>query len=249
MAKVPYPADGLRRDIDRTARSGERVRSAVAVDMRRFAGRCSSKPLERRFVSSGLARVPAPVLDSLRPAAPAIVMASSSERWQDPAVAAHTRLLLSSFRRVVGRPLMDLGGKDESDPDVPRMVYEAPFVLVSHGTEQEPIFNYANRAGQALWEMDWGQFTRTPSKDSAEPGLQEARLKVLHDVEKVRGAGRRTPVRRHATRQGYTEGYSGVRISASGRRFRIVDVVVWNVLDEAGAFRGQAATFPRWEFL
>jgi hypothetical protein len=37
-----------------------------------------------------------------------------------------------------------------------------------------------------------------------------------------------------------------VRIAQSGRRFRIEDTVIWNVIDADGAFCGQAATFARW---
>jgi len=48
---------------------------------------------------------------------------------------------------------------------------------------------------------------------------------------------------------GFIDDYSGIRISLNGRRFRINQATVWNVLDEAGAYAGQAATFSSWEFL
>ena len=49
-----------------------------------------------------------------------------------------------------------------------------------------------------------------------------------------RRAGRRACVSAH----GYIDDYSGVRISASGRRFVIRDAVVWNVVDAQGRHHG-----------
>jgi hypothetical protein len=45
------------------------------------------------------------------------------------------------------------------------------------------------------------------------------------------------------SQQGYVNGYSGLRIAKSGRRFIITDTTVWNLLDEAGGYHGQAAVF------
>ena len=40
--------------------------------------------------------------------------------------------------------------------------------------------------------------------------------------------------------------YSGIRISKTGRRFRIEQAIVWNLTDGVGNQLGQAATFDRW---
>jgi hypothetical protein len=40
-----------------------------------------------------------------------------------------------------------------------------------------------------------------------------------------------------------------VRVSASGRRFRISGATVWNLVDEQGWRRGQAAAFAEWQYL
>ncbi|MDH2916795.1 MAG: MEKHLA domain-containing protein, partial [Gallionella sp.] len=56
---------------------------------------------------------------------------------------------------------------------------------------------------------------------------QEARVRLLEKV----------------SQQGYVDGYSGMRIAKSGRRFMITDTTVWNLLDEAGEYHGQAAVF------
>ena len=51
------------------------------------------------------------------------------------------------------------------------------------------------------------------------------------------------------TAHGFIENYSGIRISKNGRRFRIAQATVWNLLAEKGEPRGQAAMFSQWEFL
>jgi len=51
------------------------------------------------------------------------------------------------------------------------------------------------------------------------------------------------------TARGFIDDYSGIRISKTGRRFRIAQATVWNLLDEHGRYAGQAAMFSRWEFL
>ncbi|HXU93778.1 MAG TPA: MEKHLA domain-containing protein [Gallionella sp.] len=106
-------------------------------------------------------------------------------------------------------------------------LWEAPRAIVAHGTEADPVFFYGNRLALQLFEMSFEEFARLPSRLSAEPLAQEARVKLLEKVVK----------------QGYVDGYSGMRIASSGRRFMISDCTVWNLVDEAGAVHGQAATF------
>ena len=72
-----------------------------------------------------------------------------------------------------------------------------------------------------------------PSRLSAEPVHQSARERLLATV----------------AQQGYMDDYSGIRIAKSGRRFAIEQATVWNLLDNDGAYYGQAATFSRWTFL
>jgi hypothetical protein len=112
-------------------------------------------------------------------------------------------------------------------------LFHAPFVLVSHGTEVDPVLNYGNRAALTRWEMSWAELTHTPSRLTAEPVAREERARLLAEV----------------TRHGHIANYAGVRIAKSGQRFRIRDAVVWNLLDEAGTPCGQAARFDRWEDL
>ena len=139
----------------------------------------------------------------------------------------HAHLLLDSFTRLLGR---DLVPRDASPAEQARRLFESPFVVVSHGTEADPVLNYGNAAALTLWEMDWAAFVQTPSRLTAEPVHRDERARLLE----------------RTSRDGYVDDYSGIRISQSGRRFRIEQAIVWNLVDAAGTHRGQAATFDRW---
>ncbi len=139
-------------------------------------------------------------------------------------------MLNDSYRHWTGHCLLENPGDAEK---LSRALYLAPFVLVSHGTEADPLFNYANLTAQRLWELSWGDFVGMPSRRSAELQAQADRSSALSS----------------ALNGGWLRGYSGIRIAAGGRRFRIYDGTIWNLLDVAGERKGQAATFSRWEFL
>lgn len=139
----------------------------------------------------------------------------------------HVQLLLDSFARLLGRELISRQGSAEVQAE---RLFQAPFVVVSHGTEADPILNYGNAAALALWEMDLATLTRTPSRLTAEPVHRDERARLL---ERTR-------------RDGFVDDYAGIRISSTGRRFRIELAIVWNLVDAAGIHRGQAATFDRW---
>ncbi len=129
-------------------------------------------------------------------------------------------------------------GGDETglaDVELAEALFHIPQAVVSHGTEADPIFRYANRAALDLWEMDWQAFTRLPSRLSAEPAtaIQSDRADLL----------------RAALQKGWIDTYSGVRISSTGRRFEIHDTVLWNVVDADGVRHGQAAFIRNWAYL
>ncbi len=143
-------------------------------------------------------------------------------------LAVHVTTLLESFYRLTGRHLEnpDLDPRSRA-----RAVYEADYALLSHGRQTDPLFNYANATALNLFELDWATLLQTPSRVSAEPARQEARERFMHEVQA----------------RGCVEHYSGVRISASGRRFTIEDATVWNVSDAHGTLLGQAACFASWK--
>ena len=153
--------------------------------------------------------------------------AAAGTPWADPRWVAHAGLLLDSFAQVLGRELIPREGSAAEQAE--RLFY-APRVVVSHGTEADPVLNYGNAKALELWEMDAATLPRTPSRLTAEPMHRDERARLLE--------------RTH--RDGYVDDYAGIRISRTGKRFRIERAIVWNLVDATGAHRGQAATFDTW---
>ena len=142
---------------------------------------------------------------------------------------AHAALLLDSYERLLHKPLLDISERSQ----LGRRVFFADFVLLSHDTQSDPVFNYANKAALDLFELSWKDLIRMPSRLSAEPINQQERERLLARVMK----------------DAYIDDYSGVRISKNGKRFLIHQAIVWNVYDEHGQFHGQAACFKDWTWL
>lgn len=150
--------------------------------------------------------------------------------WTDAAWIDRTRLLLDSYARWLGVELIPRAGSAEAQA---RHLFEAPFVVVAHGTEADPILNYANRAAVELWETDLPTLLQTPSRLTAEPVHRDERARMLQRTRQ----------------QGYIDDYQGIRITTTGRRFRIHRATVWNLLDAQNRHCGQAATFSHWTWL
>ncbi|MEM7385694.1 MAG: MEKHLA domain-containing protein [Verrucomicrobiota bacterium] len=155
---------------------------------------------------------------------------SQPQPWATPFVLTQTQRLLQSYRHWINAPLLENGVSTE---ETAAALYGAPFVVVSHGTEEDPILNYGNRAALDLWETDAATFSTMPSRLTAEPMEREERARMLE----------------RTARDGFIDDYSGVRITSTGRRFFIPRATVWNLIDEGGRPCGQAATFSKWEFL
>jgi hypothetical protein len=136
-------------------------------------------------------------------------------------------LISTSYARLTGRQLL------EPTAELSLALWTAPKVIVAHGTESDPLFFYGNRLALALFELSAADFIQLPSRLSAEPLLREERLRLLERV----------------SRCGYIDDYAGIRISSTGRRFRIEQATVWNLVDARGQLHGQAATFAHWTAL
>ncbi len=139
------------------------------------------------------------------------------------------RLILDSYQHFLGKPCIEL----TSSNNAAQMLYEAPFAVVAHDTQADPIFGYANRMAQNIFEMNWAEFTSIPSRQSAEPVLQDERQALLQRVQQF----------------GFIDDYSGIRISKTGRRFWIRKATVWNLIDANGVRVGQAARFDHRDYL
>jgi MEKHLA domain. len=145
------------------------------------------------------------------------------------ATEAHARLITESFQRLLGRALVEVN-EGESIRD---KLYNTPIVVLSHGTEDDPVLNYGNTAAQSLWERDWDDFTSIPSRLTAEPMERAERDQFLKKVAE----------------QGYDDNFNGIRVSSTGRRIAIERGIVWNLIDEHGVYRGQAAAFATYSYI
>ena len=139
----------------------------------------------------------------------------------DPAL---FELLTSSFARTVGRSLID--GRQ----DATWLYADAPFALLAHSTAADPLFIYANRTAQRRFEYSFDEFLTIPSRMSAEAPNREERQRLLDAV----------------ARDGFIDNYRGLRIAKSGKRFWIESAIVWELSDNDGTRRGQAAMFSEW---
>lgn len=134
------------------------------------------------------------------------------------------RLIVDSYRRLVGKALLEFVPAEAHE--LALALWQAPYALVAHGTEDDPLFFYGNLYALRQFEMNFDEFTRLPSRLSAEAPVREERARLLQQVGE----------------RGYVDDYAGMRIAKSGKRFMIAGTV-WNLADEAGVLHGQAATF------
>lgn len=163
-----------------------------------------------------------------------------SQPWLQAELLQHCELLLYSFHHWTGHDLLpitnqqspnDQSPNDQSPSDRANALFNADFVIVSHGTQADPVLNYGNQKALNLWKMDWETFTQTPSRYTAEPMERSEREQLLAQAKS----------------QGYISDYRGIRIASNGDRFYINRAIIWNVVDQAGNLWGQAATFRDWE--
>ncbi len=150
--------------------------------------------------------------------------------WSDPEMVKWCQYLLDSYAQWVKQELIERAG---TPLEQAARLFNSVFVVASHGTEDDPVLNYGNQAALDLWAMNWQQFTRTPSRLTAEPGKREERACTLEQVKK----------------QGYIADYSGIRISSTGKRFLADPILIWNICGSDSAVIGQGATFSAWKYL
>lgn len=157
-------------------------------------------------------------------------MTREKEQWLEPEVINWTQILLDNYYRLLGKELIS---RTENIQQQSESLFKAPFVVVSHGTGSDPILNYGNQTALELWQISWQEFTKTPSRLTAESLEREKRQEMLTQAD----------------RNGFIANYAGVRIASNGQRFLIEKAIVWNLVGEKGVKLGQAATFSEWSFI
>lgn len=138
---------------------------------------------------------------------------------------AFVEALLTSYSAALHEPLAP--GYDDLASAAAWLYAEADFAVLAHGTQDDPLFVYANIEAQRRFEGSWDELVGIPSRLSAEAPERAERAAMLAQVE----------------RRGFTRGYRGLRVARSGRRFWIEQGIVWNVYGPGGARWGQAASF------
>lgn len=142
----------------------------------------------------------------------------------------HTERLRRTFHALTGRHLIDPTLTPEAAAEA---LFQAPFVVLSHNADPDPLLTYGNQAALTLFALTWEDLIQMPSRLTAEAPDRAERARLLAEV----------------AARGYIDDYSGVRISRTGQRFRIERATVWNLTDAAGQRCGQAATFREWRYL
>lgn len=130
------------------------------------------------------------------------------------------------WRELITQSHRDLVGPGWLEP---HEIDGAKAVVLCHDSSTDPCFVYANAAAALLWERPVADFLGWPSRYTAPPSERLARAVALSRLDVVRD-------------------YSGIRVTRSGRLFRIEQAIVWPVLD-SGTLVGQAATFTDWQYL
>lgn len=143
--------------------------------------------------------------------------------------AEHTERLRRSFHALTGRDLLDPTLSPEAAADA---LFHAPFVVLSHNADPDPILTYGNQTALELFELAWEELIQMPSRLTAAAPDRAERARRLARV---------------AT-QGFIADYAGVRIARTGKRFWIERATVWNLTDDQGQPCGQAATFRTWRY-
>jgi hypothetical protein len=139
--------------------------------------------------------------------------------------------VIDSFARATGKSLIHQAGIDSEAPG--RSAWLGNFALLTHRGDARATLNYGNAFALSLWEYDWNTFVSTPSAATAPDEASELRDVVMKKVG----------------HDNFVAGYSGARISRTGRRFLIQDVTIWRLMDEAGGSFGVGAFFRHYRYL
>lgn len=104
------------------------------------------------------------------------------------------------------------------------------YVVISHGTQDDPVYNYGNKAGLLFFGYPEHEFVQLPSRYSAPSGaLRQDRSQIVQ----------------HVLDHGWTIIDEAIRQNKARESFRVRRILYFNVNDDDGKRIGQAATFDR----
>ncbi len=146
--------------------------------------------------------------------------------WTDELLRTRAGWILRSYRHWDGAELIALPAGADDDARA-RALFDAPLGILAHGIEDDPLCIYANGTALAAFELPIADAPRFPTRETAAPEDRAERSGALA----------------RSGEQGIVYDYDGIRVSRSGRRFRLLDGRIWTVLDDDGKRIGQAAAF------
>lgn len=106
------------------------------------------------------------------------------------------------------------------------------YAILSHGIQEDPIYNYFNAAALATFRYPETQVYQLASRYSAPPG----NLRLARDAE-IQSTTTQANVARFIP--------TAIRQDKDGKQFVLCDLILWNVYDEQGQRVGQTALFDR----
>jgi hypothetical protein len=157
-------------------------------------------------------------------------LSAGEAAWLSEASRTIASRILEGHLRAFGRPLLAGCGADRDAGQAAQELFAAPMVVLAHDGAADPRLTYANRAALLLWRRRWNTLVGLPSRLTAEPEERRQRAAALEQ----------------ARLQEALQGYAGIRIDSSGRRFRIENARLWTLRDGQGRPGGQAAAFAHW---
>lgn len=145
--------------------------------------------------------------------------------WTSTELRTRAELLLRSYRHWAGEDLITPASEDPVHRA--RALFAAPLAVLAHDRQDDPLCVYMNAAALTAFGLTLDQAAAFRTRQTAAPEDRAERSEALAGAEQV----------------GLVTGYRGIRVSSSGRRFRIDAGRIWTVLDDDGRSVGQAAAF------
>jgi MEKHLA domain len=103
------------------------------------------------------------------------------------------------------------------------------FGILSHGMQDDPIYNYGNCAALELFDQTLETLCQTPSRYSTVESLMEDREQLIRKINDV----------------GYGTILNAVRTTPKGKLFVIQKIWIWHVYHDNGRRIGLAALYDR----
>eukprot|EP00271_Cylindrocystis_brebissonii_P002248 TRINITY_DN12699_c0_g1_i1.p1 TRINITY_DN12699_c0_g1~~TRINITY_DN12699_c0_g1_i1.p1 ORF type:complete len:256 (-),score=42.92 TRINITY_DN12699_c0_g1_i1:548-1315(-) len=135
----------------------------------------------------------------------------------------HSLAVIDSYFRATGKPIFPSSVEISV---AAKALWELPRVVVTQGTEEDPLYNYGNKAALDLFEMDWPTFTSSVARKWAPEEEQTAHSELVKSAV-----------------QGVQDIGGLVRVTSSGQTFKISQGAWWALTTLDGEPFGQGAVF------